>query len=378
MKKGKIETIEILRALAVLGVVFTHVIGAAKWSFPPVLSVSLKTFKILSWNSVIPLFVLISGLVLGLKYRNKFSLTGFYKRRARSVLPQYLIFSFIYMLHSKYSPNGSGHGYLSDEPLTFVYLFYRFITGTASPILWFMILIIQLYILYPYLCAMVFNSETRKRAWKILIYALLIQTGWNFFRYDITALFQGSSTFINMMLATKLKSIFLSSLAYFMFGIYVSNHFDSTKDWLRGLKAVKLLLIILPYTFLELYGEYTGRGLIYFKLIRVLQPFFVISFIILLYKVAVTLVWTKYRLKRLLIFLGDYSFGIYLVHFLLLREITGIIQVVNGTYFYKWEFFVLIFAATVVISVVLLRLVNILPYGELLTGTKPRYGANKN
>lgn len=76
MKKYK--EIEILRAYAIFGVVGTHILNDTLFYYNEAL------FGVVAFylNYAVSLFVLISGLVLGLKYRYDFSVISFYKKRA--------------------------------------------------------------------------------------------------------------------------------------------------------------------------------------------------------------------------------------------------------------------------------------------------------
>ena len=98
-----IEEINFLRGFGVLAVITIHTTGyftEIKRSYNTLVLLNLWT-DIFSQFAV-PLFILISGFVLARNYRNDFSLTKFYKKRIRSIIPQYLIFSVLYTVFNNW------------------------------------------------------------------------------------------------------------------------------------------------------------------------------------------------------------------------------------------------------------------------------------
>lgn len=99
MPSKKIEEVEILRAFAILAVIAIHVITVESYGLLLQNSgirhlVAIVTGVNIFVHFGVPLFVLISGFVLGLNYRNSFSLTDYYRKRLLSIIPAYIIFSF--------------------------------------------------------------------------------------------------------------------------------------------------------------------------------------------------------------------------------------------------------------------------------------------
>lgn len=136
----------ILKAVAILGVLTIHFlstlpINKADSSFPAVLSVVLDQLARFS----VPLFIALSGYGLAIKYAVKTPQPlPFYKQRLFKLLPLYLFWSMLlYFLLRTFSFLGSDLGQYSFlEVLLF---------GKADYQLYFVPMILQLYLLFPLL-----------------------------------------------------------------------------------------------------------------------------------------------------------------------------------------------------------------------------------
>ena len=136
-----------LRVAAMLGVIMIHVSSryVAMDSSVTFLGANLPYwFNQISRFSV-PLFILLSGAALN---RSQMPLAGakgilaFYRRRCWKILPAYVVWTLVYYLE--------GHGF--DFPSLFQFSFLReLLLGSAAPHLYFIIVLLQCYLLYPLL-----------------------------------------------------------------------------------------------------------------------------------------------------------------------------------------------------------------------------------
>jgi peptidoglycan/LPS O-acetylase OafA/YrhL len=247
-------------------------------------------------------------------------------------------------------------------------------TGGAAPIFWFIIFIIQAYALYPCLIKFISSHHFKNNTLEFLIYILLIHLCLNTFRVQLLGWI--SETTYRFILRQ-----FLSNLLYFVLGIYIrniSNNFSVIKDKLEELKFIYLLLFIIPFVVSELFlSHYTFP--LYLKGLQIfLQPFlywlfrtfFTIASIISFFKISIILVRRKNHLKNLLVFIGNYSFGIYLIHFLLIYELKAIFYGFNKSYGYRLEYYLLAFVSTIFFSIVFSKLITFIPYGNYVLGKK--------
>lgn len=91
----------------------------------------------------VPAFIFISGLVMVYNYSHKINPLNFYRKRWKEICIPYLLWSLIYFTY--YHWNSSGGVYTGRD------LLYNLLTGSASYHLWFVILIMQWYLVFPLL-----------------------------------------------------------------------------------------------------------------------------------------------------------------------------------------------------------------------------------
>jgi len=361
----KIEEIEILRAFAILAVCAIHAISHRAISeiedrstFIYVFNFIIITFS----HFAVPLFFLISGLILGLKYNENYSLGKYYKKRIQSIIPQYVVFSIIYAVFSYFrSPQ--------EHPLSFSSVSFKLLTGTASAHTWFFIVLIQFYIIFPFLCKLVYKVDSMKVFMAFFIFLLIQQIGWNTFLLK----FMLTPDFINV----NIRNIFLSLsyVTYFILGIFISKNYEVYKDKSSKIKSVKLLSIVSILLALLSYVDITKVlpfSVYNFVIFTFTVPIYICTFI-LLFNLSKRIIEAGNYLKSVFIFLSEYSYGIYLIHILVLIKITDILRGAFETpYYYRWEYYLLTFTGEVVLSVILLKLLTYLPYGKLIVGIKSR------
>lgn len=93
-----ISELTILRGIAVLSVIVIHVTALLTSIEYGYFLVATNYFLHYLTSFAVPLFVAISGASLSYKYFDSFSLIDFYKKRFKSIVPQYIMFSILYLL----------------------------------------------------------------------------------------------------------------------------------------------------------------------------------------------------------------------------------------------------------------------------------------
>ena len=135
--------VEYLRGLAALTVIAVHV-SMNYTRIPGVNLLALVNVVVyVVAHFAVPVFIFISGWVLGARHSGEYSLRDFYRHRARTILLPYLFFTALYLVIVVEGTFGfagvPAPGRVAEALLL----------GTAAYHLWFFVLIIQLYLFFP-------------------------------------------------------------------------------------------------------------------------------------------------------------------------------------------------------------------------------------
>ncbi|WP_199241674.1 acyltransferase [Desulfosporosinus sp. Sb-LF] len=364
-KLSPIKEIHLLRGFGVLAVIAIHTSGYFTEipRFNTLVLVNLWT-DIFSQFAV-PLFVFISGFVLTRNYSSNFLLSEFYQKRVRSIVPQYLIFSVAYTVFNNWEVMQSN---LIKE--NGALLFKNILHSDASYHLWFFSIIIQFYIVYPLILRIYNFFKQQNRVELLLAVFLILQTLW----------MEGLHT--NYFGVLKIN--FIAYLFYFGMGMYSSNHFERLRNSLKGLTPIFLtisLVLTIGVSFFIIIGLKMGYRYneipAYFLMgAELIFPILRISTFLLLFNLARNLVGKRNSLEKAIYKLGDYSFGIYLIHIFFNQYAIRILR--NHSIGYSnWIFYPLVFSVTLIISYLAVRLISYLPISYYVIGHRVKLPTNK-
>jgi len=319
----------------------------------------------------VPLFILISGFVLYNKYSGKIEIKKFYERRLMSVLPQYLIFSTFYIGTTYIGSIILAKSLNLDIPK----IVYFYVTGGSEYHLWFFILIIQLYILYPALIGIYNFCHSRGKSAELLLLVFLMGVIYNVYPMpDVFIL--GKSTRI---LETLTK--FIPYLFYFILGIIIRNRYEELLRKSISKKSIYCIsVLIFCYTFcgiffyaenyfnidiskiLPIIGDYSKW------VSATISPLYYVSIFALFFYISLHIVNQKGMFFDLLKKIGNYSFGIYLIHVFIM---TVLLQVFPrfGLDWNNWLFYPLIFCLTLTFSIISVDVIKRLPYSKYIIGS---------
>ncbi|TDQ37205.1 acyltransferase [Aureibacillus halotolerans] len=369
-KTKQINEIYVTRAIAILGVLLVH---ATSFTIIDLQGTSYYGF----YNSVntffkygTPTFILLSSFVLFYSY-SKRPLTpklmaSFYKRRMLFIILPYIIFSTLYFLYhynvyASYIPQSEMLGEFLD----------RLAIGKTSSHLYFVFISIQFYILFPlFLWFFKTFPAVAKHAFWI---GFLIQ--WAF----VFALDQGLITVENK------GSISLSYMSYYFTGITLGMYFDKFERFLSmtkeallskwGVWTVVLWLAWAGTAFGHIYVQYllrTGLGSpsqLVFQLFWNLHTFFS-AFVLLQVSFLIYRKFAPWAVNALM-HLGVASFGIYLMHLLVLNEYYA--QFKTGDPLLYHIFIAVGFVVTLAVSWLVVGLVlKYVPGAWILFGATPK------
>jgi surface polysaccharide O-acyltransferase-like enzyme len=359
--------LNLLRGVAILGVVAIHT--AAHFTYAQGLSPVVRAHIVIDVfaHYAVPLFILLSGIALALRYganASPFSARSFYARRLTKILPPYLVFSLFYLLLFAFEYGPPAPSWI---PLALL-------TGSAHYHLWFVAMLIQLYLLFPLLRAALRGAVRHNAVGWLVGGALLLQLAWNLGAPLLRAALPERPLFETILS----QRFFLSHLFYFLLGMAVGMDLAGYERRIRYLPWPPLMLVAAGLTALtaliwmaaiSAHGTLNAAPAHVFLPAGALEPALFLATIALLWQ---AVIHAKGRAVDALAKLGVLSLPIYLVHvawqWALARGMGA-----YGVTPEEWEFYVVLFAGTLVLSVAAAAIFARMPYGELLTGA-PRKG----
>lgn len=319
MKRKHINEIYITRALAILGVLIVHAT-----SFPvSELNTASTMYGVYNFFNTFfrfgtPTFIFLSSFVLFYSYfhrpLNKALITSFYKKRLLYIILPYVIFSVIYYLYH--------YGYYSTimtNKEMLVDFLIKLSKGEVYSHLYFIFISIQFYILFPLF--LIFF----KRFPSLIKHAIWIG-------FVLQWMFVLTNSYY-LQLSNK-GSISLSYFSYYFLGIYFGVYYDKIVAFLnvnlKQLFTTKIgrLTILLGiswlgtscvHVYLWYWSRTTGNwahGLVYELLWNAhtfLSALFLLQISYLIYR------YFSAKTVNVLIHLGAVSFGVYLIHLLILN-----------------------------------------------------------
>ncbi len=353
-----LEELDYLRGMAVIAVIAQHLSGsyfmAKELSLFDISAMYLGTVA----SFAVPLFCVVSGFVLAHKYEKVDRPGIFYSRRARSILPQFFIFSAFYVLLMVLN----GHRLSASQAI------FRIVTGSSAVHLWFLVALIQFYLFFPMAIAGYNYLDARNRSVLALVACLLIQTGWQLARF----LFHKFSSVLNpdqiWVIGCALDRVFLSCVFYFALGVYFrrdGRRIESIIRSVNGLYFVPLGLILSLILLAPRLSGFEQFGWVRpyvpnFLILAVIGLSFNVTAFVICFKVAETFMKARSRLGNVIEVFGVFSMGIYLIHLFFidyLQHTLALLDVRTDT----WIYYPLLFVSTCLLSLVAAQQLSRLP-----------------
>lgn len=336
-----------LRVVATISVIFLHVTSGILYQYGSISDFIWWTGNI--YDSLVrfcvPVFVMLTGvLLLGKKYE----LNDFLKKRFLRIVLPFLFWSLIYALVSLHDKISGGNHEMSFFEIV-KWLINQLKNGSSLH-LWYIYMIIGIYLFIPILSKWVQNATEKE-----ILYFIFI---WIF------------TLFINQPILSKFRvninlTYFSGFIGYVVLGYYLSiKRFVLSKG---VMKIIALFLIFIGVA-ITIFGTYflslqNNSFQEYFYNYTTLN--------VLIASVGVFLFFKNLEISNLLFaricdFISQYSYGVYLVHVLVLRFMDA--MKIN------YNFINPIFAiplATIIcllISLAIIYIVNKLPLGKYISG----------
>ncbi|MDF2815549.1 MAG: acyltransferase [Paenibacillus sp.] len=303
MRKPKLFELDLVRAVAIAAVLIIHGTASATVDIPAT-SRSQLLYDIVNKlsNFAVPLFLILSGLVLFYSYMDTWKVKNiwtFYRKRLQYILIPYLIWSFFYYVFYPAITPGWG---IEIKWLDFL---DKLRWAETSYHLYFMIIIMQFYALFPLVI-------TLAKYWKLFRNYL-----WVF-----GILIQGAAFAYNLYVEpiAHRDAHFLTYIALFFIGGSLGLHYAKIMEWLnRNIWWVPAATVATGFLFfLLLFAARQGinYGAYSYEVLFNLYPV----------GIALSSIWIGRRLltsaprtSRILSSMGAASFGIYFIHPALLQ-----------------------------------------------------------
>ncbi|MGI5921810.1 MAG: acyltransferase [Syntrophomonadaceae bacterium] len=293
----RLAEFDIIRTLAAFSVIAIHVSAG----YIEVLPLSYYGNHLVRY--AVPLFIILSGFMICYvdHLGTPLSITDFYRKRAKRILGPFIFWGLLYSMLNQYMAS-------ITDPYTFlITLGHDLIWGSGYYHLYFLVIIIQLYLLYPLL-----RKWLNHNASTLVISSFIITLAVQVVLY--LALFHKIS------LPARYSLVYVRAfpvwLFYFVLGMYIATRKDYWQNWLprKELSLGVLWLVSLVLVILD--SQLTANGG------SIVRPS------IMLYAVVTFFFFYSLALKfkscagSWLTWLSEQSFLIYLMHPLML---TGMI-----------------------------------------------------
>lgn len=355
----KSNTVLILRGFVVLGVILMH----TSWFFSSggsenMVALSSMLLEVLSLFAV-PLFMAIAGYLFTGRNKHAYIYSAaFFKKMLLSVLSPYLLFSTLYIVTAFVF---DGHTYTLGE------IVVDMLTGSAAVHLGFFRALIGFYLVYPFLIR--FFTKCRESGWLKYYFAAaaVLQISWK-----VLNNIQFETVWISYLL---MGTMFLRYLVYFSLGMAAYYYKKEFLEWIgRSRKfLVWLLIIFIPLVTVCWLEKY------YWKTYYILE-FICFPLNMFLYTILIAMLFyhsedidRKNTLqKRFVLYLGNYSFGIFLIHIFFMYLCTEYLLPLLHITPSMLTFYPLLFVLMLVLSLGSMEILARLPFHELLIGKVER------
>ncbi len=273
-KNGRIIVFDVMRGIAIMAVIIIHVV----YLFPENTSLGELTLATInsSMRFALPIFYVTSGILLKPHKKTFRGYVSFVWNKILTIMPAYILVNiFLAFVHH----------------MSFDTLIHNILTGQGSVPFYFIIILFQLYAIYPFI------EKISKKRWFV------------FSAFAFSFLFQFSPPTWHMFggfengAPTAMRFLFL-----FVWGIYMKDTLLNRalkKEWL-GWSAIILSAI----------AFYAVLPAMYYNM----RPFYGIGMMMLIY-MASTSNLIKGKLEKVLAWIGSMTLWIFLTHFPLMEYV---------------------------------------------------------
>jgi poly(3-hydroxybutyrate) depolymerase/surface polysaccharide O-acyltransferase-like enzyme len=314
-KRPHIFEIDLIRAITVFSVVAIHSLSYTTFLTTSTAGRELINLIGHSLHFNREMFMFVTGLVLTYVYYHRpFSAKKFWLKRAFFVVVPYAVWSILYVFLN--NPWQGWPAYLKLSA-------WNIFTGDASFQLYYILLSVQFYLIFPLF--LLFLKKIERYPWQSLAIGLVVQLVFLYIDFNFLQIGPYSSIPTVKAFVNYQDRFFFIYEFFFLLGGFAAIYMDSVRTFLRakgkyigGVFFVSLTLYALYY-----YRQVLQLGFSPSHATSVLQPVVVLySTVVIVFIAWLTLLWEKKKkFYGLVKVISDTSFGIYLVHVLMLTYV---------------------------------------------------------
>ncbi|WP_434564802.1 acyltransferase [Thermoanaerobacterium thermosaccharolyticum] len=345
MTKSRIDEIDVLKGMSIIAVLIIHTTSIAVSDLDKS-SLSYIVFAVLNRFSqfAVPAFIFASSMLLMYNYSDGDNWKLFYKKRFKNVLLPYIVWTMIYGIYLYVIYNEPLKSILTVENLFLGGMFYH---------LYFIVIIVQLYLLFPIL--LYIYKLISKNTYTVVLSIVLFQMiDVIVYRYFISKFFQNSSL------------LFITYISFIIAGIYVGENIREWgkyyhKKWLNSFFAV----IVFGYLFIDISLKVFANKPINIHQYNIYYYTYTLVTSLFFFALS-TKILNYHALSGLLTSTGKLSFGIYLSHPLFLDVLKHFLNTGNQ---YLYDIYIMItFIIIYVISYLFTKLIKRYKFATVVVG----------
>lgn len=317
MTKSRIDEIDILKGISIIAVLMIHTTGIAVSDLDKS-SLSYIIFAVLNRFSqfAVPAFIFASSMLLMYNYSDGDDWKLFYKKRFKNVLLPYIVWTMIYGIYLYVVYNEPLKSILTVENLFFGGMFYH---------LYFIVIIVQLYLLFPILLY-IYRFISQNIHTVVLSIVLFQIVDVLVYRYFISKFFQNSSL------------LFITYISFIIAGMYIGENIrEWGKYYHKKLLNSFFAVIVFGYLFIDISLKVFANKQIDSNLYNIYYYVFTLLASLFFFALS-TKILNYHALSGLLASTGKLSFGIYLSHPLFLDVLNHFLNTGNQ---YLYDIYIL-------------------------------------
>jgi surface polysaccharide O-acyltransferase-like enzyme len=332
MHKHRIDEIEHLRAISFLAIVMQHTLAC--FMYNPGIgqgAAATSAFLLLFIRYGVPVFIFITGMVLFYNHGEEDLHYGrFIEKRFSQIFLPYFLWTLIYFVWISLIsgvPASSMASVLSR-------IAWMTLKGDSFYHLWFIVMILQFYLLFPLLRSLVIKFKEHPYTFMVVGFLLYVLYLW-FYNYLVPVFYPAVQSPILKGLLDYRDRLFLSWFFYFLLGGFAGLYVDKWRAWLQKISKANLLVFGLSFAYimyLMIKSGHPGAAAGYVINYQITLPLgmtmivYLVSSLFLFYYLTELLQSKCTRLAGRLKWVGRYSFGGYFIHPFVLFYINALAQ----------------------------------------------------